>query len=198
MTWSLVDLVDLEWQLALDAEVSAEDLWDRDRRISREQLVPVLGKELVPEAGREIRSCGLRLWLEEVRKSCREESVGEMVCHGRGLMALILGFIAVTAGSGLVFGLLHREWRYFNVVHFLLATLAPSFCCCCCFCWAGFGERSAVRPTVPPASGATCWQIFEQIGHHAWTRRLSDVALRARTGKLGAWSVPGWSGRWRA
>jgi len=187
LTWSLVDLVDLEWQLALDAEVSAEDLWDRDRRISREQLVPVLGKDLVPEAGREIRSRGLRLWLEEVRKSCREESVGEMVCHGRGLMALILGFIAVTAGSGLVFGLLHREWRYFNVVHFLLATLAPQFLLLLLLLlgtvWGKFRSPSHRSTSLWRNLLADLWS---KLATHAWTRRLSDVALRARTGKLGA------------
>lgn len=183
--WTLADLIDLEWRLAQEPELPLEERTDRDRRIAREELRPALGDTLTPEAPAEVRSRGLRLWLKARQEEARGESVGEMAMGARRVVGLILGLLAVLAGSGLVMGLLHREWRYFNVVHFLLATLGPQFLLLVLLLLGAFWGKLTGAKKAPSVWRSLVASLWERLASLTAARRVSDKLARRQAARFG-------------
>jgi len=131
--WKVEDLLDLDYFLQQDAEVDEGDLGSRDEKIARENLLPVLGEMgMVGDAPLEVRSRGIWIWLQqrkaEVAKQRKDElslMPGEVFEQVSRLLRLFGGLVMLALGAGLVFSLLHKEARYFNVMMVLAATLLP-------------------------------------------------------------------------
>lgn len=131
--WKVTDLLDLDYFLHLDSELSEADLSARDEQVAEQQLRPVLGgAAMVTDAAAEIRSCGIFLWLrqrrdEEVKKNKRDSSIlpSELYAQVSRLVKWLGGMLMLSLGAALIFSLLHREEQYFNVLMFLAATLLP-------------------------------------------------------------------------
>lgn len=131
--WRVADLLDLDFFLQLDVEADEAELVSRDEKIAQENLLPVLGKAaLVGDAPLPVRSQGIWEWLR-VSKAAAAKSgksgiplmPGEVFSQVRPLVGVLGGMVMLALGAGLVFSLLHREARYFNVMMFLAATLLP-------------------------------------------------------------------------
>ncbi len=131
--WRIEDLLDLDYFLQSDSELSEADLAVRDEEIAEQQLRPALGAPaMVADAPPELRSCGIFLWLQQRRSEVVNNQKGgalimpgELYAQVNRLMKWLGGILMLSMGSALIFSLLHREEQYFNVLMFLAATLLP-------------------------------------------------------------------------
>lgn len=131
--WKAKDLLDLDHFLQQDENEGEAKLIARDEIIKREKLDPVLGgAAMVADAPLQVRSKGVWLWLQERKSEASRKTEddlsmmpGEVFSQVSRLFGLLGGMVMLALGASLVFSLLHKEARYFNVMMFLAATLLP-------------------------------------------------------------------------
>ncbi len=131
--WKVEDLLDLDYFLQGDAEVDEVALVLRDENIAREDLLPLLGEaSMVGDAPLAVRSQGIWVWLQRQKAEAAKAQAdkmplmpGEVFSQVSRLLRLLAGGVLLVLGASLVFSLLHKEARYFNVMMFLAATILP-------------------------------------------------------------------------
>jgi len=109
-TWTIADLIDLEYFLSRDEEQDDSSAAKRDRRIYLLAVEPRISSEET-SAG-DFRRRVVRIWLEERRKLYRKQHgrdaalPGEVFFEARSLVAVIIGIIGLFTGAGAAFSLL--------------------------------------------------------------------------------------------
>ena len=109
-TWTIPELIDLEYFLSRDEEQDDSSAAKRDRRIYLLAVEPRIPPEEAGTGGSRRRA--IRIWLEERRKLYRKQQgrdaalPGEVFFEARSILAAIIGIIGLLAGAGAAFSLL--------------------------------------------------------------------------------------------
>jgi hypothetical protein len=109
-TWTIADLIDLEYFLSRDEEQDDSSAVKRDRRIYLLAVEPRISPEEVSTGG--FRRRAVRIWLEERRKLYRKQQgrdaalPGNVFFEARSILAALIGIIGLFAGAGAAFSLL--------------------------------------------------------------------------------------------
>lgn len=109
-TWTIADLIDLEYFLSRDEEQDDSSALKRDRRIYLLAVEPRITAEEASTEGPRRRA--VRIWLEERRKLYHKQQgrdaalPGEVFFEARSVLAAVLGILGLSAGAGAAFSLL--------------------------------------------------------------------------------------------
>lgn len=109
-TWTVPDLIDLEFFLSRDGEQDDASVVKRDRRIYLLAVEPRIPPGTASEGS--FRRWAIRLWLEERRKLYRQQQgrdaalPGDVFAESRSVLAAIIGLAGLIAGAGVALPLL--------------------------------------------------------------------------------------------